>query len=350
MAGSNGSNGSNGARSAASTGRTVAEIVAAQVAAGRSRLAVVDGDRTLTYAALEARANALAHHLRRHGADRDRTVALVLPPSADLVIAALATLRSGAACVPVDPAVPVERVAAILADARPCAIVTRRGLAARMPRGAWHVVALDRDGAEIERQPTSPPDAMGRPSDVAYVVYSADSGNRPKGGDITHASLLNRVIWQHATVHVTPGDRAPLMSSSGFDAAVWETWPYLTAGASLHVPDDVTCMDPEALRDWLVAQDVTIAFVATPMAERLLALPWPAARRLRALLTSADPLRHRPSAGASLALGWEPLADRAQVVHVPRDHPSVVMRHPALIARTVQADVVGAADAPRSAA
>ena len=349
MAGSNGSNGSNGARSAASTGRTVAEIVAAQVSAGRSRVAVVDGDRTLTYAALEARANMLAHHLRRHGAERDRTVALVLPRSADLVIAVLATLRSGAACVPVDPAVPVERVAATLADARPCAIVTRRGLAARMPRGAWHVVALDRDGAEIERHPTSAPDGACRPSDVAYVVYSADSGNRPKGGDITHASLLNRVIWQHATVHVTPGDRAPLMSSSAFDAVVWEIWPYLTAGASLHVPDDVTCMDPEALRDWLVAQDVTVAFAATPMAERLLALPWPTARRLRALLTSADPLSHRP-ARASFALGWEPLAERAQVVHVPRDHPSLVLRHVGPIARPMAADVVGAAEAPRSAA
>jgi len=297
-----GSNGSNGARSAASTGRTVAEIVAAQISAGRSRLAVVDGDRTLTYAALEARANVLAHHLRRHGAERDRTVALVLPRSADLVIAVLATLRSGAACVPVDPAVPVERVAATLADARPCAIVTRRGLAARMPRGAWHVVALDRDGAEIERHPTSAPDGACRPSDVVYLVYGPASASRPEREDITHASLLKRVLWQHATVHVTPGDRAPLMSSSAFDAVVWEIWPYLTAGASLHVPDDVTCMDPEALRDWLVAHAITIGFVPTPVAERLIALPWPTWTALRTLLTGADTLHRYPPDGLPFVL------------------------------------------------
>src|SRR5205823_6294762 len=88
----------------------------------------------------------------------------------------------------------------------------------------------------------------------------------------------------------------------GFDASVWETWPYLTAGASLHLPDDIIRVDAEALRDWLVAQDITLAFVATPMAERLLALSWPSGIRLRALLTGADTLHHRPAANLPFAL------------------------------------------------
>ena len=92
------------------------------------------------------------------------------------------------------------------------------------------------------------------------------------------------------------------MASPGFDASVWETWPYLTAGASLHLPDDIIRVDAEALRDWLVAQDITLAFVATPMAERMLALSWPSGIRLRALLTGADTLHHRPSSGLPFAL------------------------------------------------
>ena len=79
-------------------------------------------------------------------------------------------------------------------------------------------------------------------------------------------------------------------------------WPYLTAGASLHLPDELTRVDAEALRDWLVATEITLAFVPTALAEQLLALPWPDAVRLRALLTGADTLHHRPPPGLPFAL------------------------------------------------
>jgi amino acid adenylation domain-containing protein len=291
----------NGARSV-STGRSVPRMVTEQAAAGPARLALVDGDHRLTYAALQARANRLAHHLKALGADRERVVALLLPRSADLVVAALATLQAGAAYTPVDPGAPVDRLAATLADAAPTVVVTRRGLAPRVPRGGWPILTLDGDAAAIDSQPTTDPATECSDSDLAYIIYTSGSTGRPKGVEVTHGNLNNLVLWHHAEFKVTAADRAPLMSSPGFDASVWETWPYLAAGASLHVPDDVVRMDPEALRDWLVAQDVTLAFVATPMAERLLALPWPEAVRLRALLTGADTLHHRPRPGLPFAL------------------------------------------------
>ena len=190
----------------------------------------------------------------------------------------------------------------MLEDAEPSVIVTRRGLAARLPRGRWPVVALDAEAPALEGQPAPAPEHLPAPDDLAYVIYTSGSTGRPKGVEVTHANLLNLVRWHHAAFRVTSADRAPLMASPGFDASVWETWPYLTAGASLHVPDDVVRMDAEALRDWLVAQDVTVAFVATPMAERMLALPWPSSIRLRALLTGADTLHHRPTPGLPFAL------------------------------------------------
>jgi amino acid adenylation domain-containing protein len=281
---------------------TVADLVAAQVAAAPSRLVLCEGDIALSYATLDTRANRLAHHLARHGARRERLVALVLPRSAELVIAALAAFKTGAAYAPMDPTAPTDRIVAMLDDAQPSVIVTRRGLVARLPRGRWPVVAIDTDAATIDAHPATPVEHHAAPDDLAYVIYTSGSTGRPKGVEVTHANLLNLVRWHQAVFGVTAADRAPLMASPGFDASVWETWPYLAAGASLHLPDDVVRMDADSLRDWLIAQDITIAFVATPMAERMLGLPWPSGVRLRALLTGADALHHRPPADLPFAL------------------------------------------------
>ena len=280
----------------------VVDLVAAQAAACPSRLAVCEGETTLSYAALEARANRLARHLAGHDAGRERLVAIVLPRSADLVVAALAALKTGAGYTPIDPTAPAERIAATLEDAQPCVIVTRRGLAARLPRGRWPIVALDAEAPAIERQAATPLEHRPADEDLAYVIYTSGSTGRPKGVEVTHANLQHLVRWHHTAFHITAADRAPLMASPGFDASVWETWPYLTAGASLHLPDDLVRMDGEALRDWLIAQDVTVAFVATPLAERMLTLPWPSGIRLRTLLTGADTLHHRPAPGLPFAL------------------------------------------------
>ena len=93
---------------------------------------------------------------------------------------------------------------------------------------------------------------------------------------------------------VTAADRATRLSGLAFDAAVWELWPYLAAGASVHVPDEETRTSPPALRDWLLTQGITIGFISTPVAEALLPLSWPASPALRVLLTGGDRLRHAP--------------------------------------------------------
>ena len=291
----------NGFHTSTSEGHTVPGLVATQAAAAPARVAVTEGEVSLLYATLEARANRLARHLAAFGAG-ERLVAIVLSRSADLVIAALAALKSGAAYAPIDATAPPDRIAAMLDDAHPSAIVTRRGLASRLPRGRWPVVAVDADAPVIERHAATPLEHRPSPDDLAYVIYTSGSTGTPKGVEVTHGNLMNLVRWHHAAFAVTAADRAPLMASPGFDASVWEVWPYLTAGASLHLPDDVTRMDAEALRDWLVAQDITLAFVATPLAERMLALEWPRGIRLRALLTGADTLHLRPPADLPFAL------------------------------------------------
>jgi len=100
---------------------------------------------------------------------------------------------------------------------------------------------------------------------------------------------------------ITAADRGTQIASPGFDAAVWEIWPYLAAGASLHIPGDAIRTDPDALRDWLVAQEISVSFLPTPLAEAVLALEWPPCP-LRFLLTGGDTLHRRPRAGLPFSL------------------------------------------------
>jgi non-ribosomal peptide synthetase component F len=137
---------------------------------------------------------------------------------------------------------------------------------------------------------------------LAYVVYTSGSTGRPEGVEVTHGSLANLAAWHRRAFAVTPADRAHVYASPAFDAAVWETWPHLAAGASLHLPPDDVRIDPAALRDWMLRERITLGFVPTPVAERLLGLSWPAHTPLRTLLTRAGALARRPPSALPFAL------------------------------------------------
>jgi acyl-coenzyme A synthetase/AMP-(fatty) acid ligase/acyl carrier protein len=137
---------------------------------------------------------------------------------------------------------------------------------------------------------------------LAYVIYTSGSTGRPKGVEITHSNLLNLVHWHQSAFSVSSSDRATMLASPGFDAAVWEIWPYLSAGASLCAPPETTRVSPRTLRDWMLAQQITISFVPTPVAQRLIFLDWPTETPLRFLLTGADVLQQYPPVGLPFTL------------------------------------------------
>ncbi|MEU1515947.1 amino acid adenylation domain-containing protein, partial [Streptomyces sp. NPDC005811] len=205
-------------------------------------VAVVAPDATLTYAALDARANRIAGLLTAHGAAPERLVALALPRSAALVTAVLAVLKTGAAYVPLDPDHPRARLAALLDDTRPVVTLTDTATRPRLPRHTDVVLLHALDAAAL---PATAPSAPRDPRHPAYVIHTSGSTGRPKGVLTPHAAVTNLIHHQLRTLHRAPRTRVALTTSLSFDAS-WDQLGCLFGGHELHVLDHATWTDPDA--------------------------------------------------------------------------------------------------------
>ena len=124
-------------------------------------------------------------------------------------------------------------------------------LAQALPLGERTLVTVG--SQQVMAQPASAPVVDAQETDIAYVVYTSGSTGTPKGVEITHSGLTNLVAWHVHAFSVSSADRASHVSGLGFDASVWELWPYLAAGASLTLIDERTRSSPELLREWLLS-------------------------------------------------------------------------------------------------
>jgi non-ribosomal peptide synthetase component F len=115
----------------------------------------------------------------------------------------------------------------------------------------------------------------------------------PKGVEVPHRGLRNLVNWHVREYGIKGEDRATQLAGVGFDASVWELWPYLAMGASVHIASGQVRQSAEELKEWLIGEEITVSFVPTPMAEALLGLDWERELKLRAMLTGGDRLRPR---------------------------------------------------------
>ena len=284
---------------------TAASLIDAVVAAEPDHLAVKGTDGTLTYGELSARADQVARRLLAMGVKPGDLVGLCLGRSTSLIVGALAIFRAGGAYVAMDPSYPDERLQWILGDSAPVALVTDSATAPRLGDAAPTVVLFeggvvdpDAEGAGAENELPPRP----APGDLAYVVYTSGSTGQPKGSMIEHAGLLNLVEWHRRAFDLGPEDRCTQIASPGFDAAVWEIWPALAAGATIYVVPEALRTDPIGLRDWLLREGITVTFLPTAVAETAIGLSWPKETSLRYLLTGGDALTRRPSADLDFAV------------------------------------------------
>jgi len=281
----------------------VHDLVQLRASATPDSVALVSGNYHVTYRELNARANQLAHRLRSLAIGPDVPVGLCMERSVELPIAALGILKAGGAYVPLDPSYPSRRLSMLLEDSGTPVVVTQPSLAGKLPAGKWETVLLDVDEVLSSGvDSTDLPVAKTAPENLAYIIFTSGSTGRPKGVQITHGSLNNLVTWHQHAFNVSAVDRATLLASPGFDAAVWEIWPYLAAGASLCVVDEAVRTAPDALRDWIVRTGITISFLPTVLAESMIGLQWPPESQFRVLLTGADTLRRYPPRDLPFAL------------------------------------------------
>jgi amino acid adenylation domain-containing protein len=253
------------------------------------------GSKIMKYGELAEQSGRLASLLRSLGVGPDVPVALCLERSFDLIAGAFAVLMAGGAYLPLDPAWPAARIEQILEDADAHLVISRGRLAAIVRKSGTRVIDLDSDRDVIGGfEPLPKPVDVTR-ENLAYIIYTSGSTGKPKGVEVKHGNLLNLIFWHRRFFDITSADRASHLAGIAFDAAVWEIWPHLTAGATLVLADEKVRHSAEALRDWLVRERITVAFVPTVLAEPLLAQDWPAETALRYFLTGGDTLHRAPS-------------------------------------------------------
>ena len=257
-------------------------------------VALVFGDERVTYRELNLRSNQLARYLQKIGVGVEVLVGLCCGRSLDLIVGMLGIMKAGGAYLILDPSYPAERSSFMLKDAQLSVVLTQQQWVEKLPSPNLQIVCLDTDWEMISQEIADNPTSAVTAENRVYAIYTSGSTGKPKGVEIEHGSLLNLVFWHQREFGVSAGDRATQIAAIGFDACGWEIWPYLAAGASIYFPEDDMRRDPEKLQNWLISKAITISFLPTPLAEKVLLLDWPQTTALRILLTGGEKLQQHP--------------------------------------------------------
>ncbi|WP_156752523.1 amino acid adenylation domain-containing protein, partial [Mycobacterium sp. ACS1612] len=240
-------------RQSAPAAVSIPEALAAQVARTPDAVAINCGAESMTYREFDEASNRLAHLLTAQGARAGAVVALMFTRSIDAIVAMTAVLKTGAAYLPVDPALPDKRIGFLLADTAPVVVVTTAALAGRLD--AHEVPVID---FEDVRNSDYPCTALPTPStdEIAYHIYTSGTSGVPKGVAVTHRNVIHMV--ESLDTSLPRGGVWAQCHSYAFDVSVWETWGALLRGGRLTVVGEDTMASPDDLHALLVAEGVTV--------------------------------------------------------------------------------------------
>ncbi len=237
---------------------TVHRLFEEQAALTPARVALVCGDRRLTYAELNARANRLAQHLRSCGVGPEVLVGLYLTRSLDVAVAILGVLKAGGAWLPLDPSYPKDRLAFLLDDAKVPVLVTHQQLVPELPKQEARLVVLDTDWPGISPNGVDDEGKGADRSNLAYLVYTSGSTGVPKGVMVTHASLCDYVQAIGKPLGVTADDVYLHTASFGFSSSVRQLLVPLAHGARVVIATTDEIREPVRLFQTVRSEGVTI--------------------------------------------------------------------------------------------
>ncbi len=282
----------NATRTEAPLERTVVSLFRERAALQPHSPALVQGDRSMSYGELDECSQRWAQCLlSQHAIGEESIVAILSDRSLEMIGAIWAVLKAGGAYLPLDPELPVDRIAFMLEDSGAALLLCQSQYGNRIefagPRVDLEELA-ETSGQEASGAPSSDLEAAPQSSWLAYVIYTSGSTGRPKGTLIEHRSLSNLCQWHVREFGVTPEDQATALAGLGFDASVWEIFPNLIAGACLHLLDKSLTLDLDRLNEYIRSKRISIAFLPTQLGESFMGK---GNRSLRTLLVGGDVLK-----------------------------------------------------------
>jgi amino acid adenylation domain-containing protein len=243
--------------------KCVHDLVSERAEQAPDSIAVVHGDRKLTFRELNERANQLADYLAGKGIRKDTPVGICLKRSVELTVALLGVMKAGGACLPLDPDYPSERLAYMLEDSHAPVLLTQPGLLSRLGNAKPEVVHFSSDWKILEGRSTRNPARPSDPESLAYVIYTSGSTGQPRGVMLEHRGLVNHHAVAVELYDLRPTDRTLQFSSLSFDIAVEEIFPtWIAGGAVVMRTEEMPLAGSDFLR-WISQRGITVLDLPT---------------------------------------------------------------------------------------
>lgn len=267
-------------------------LIEAQARMSPHSTAVVHNGSSLSYGALNGRANRLARHLAAQGVGQESLVTICIERSFEMIVAMLATLKAGAAFVPLDPLYPDERLDYLMKDTRPAALLTTNRLAERFRQIDANLFRMDADWHLVDKRSETDPSFEVRPENLAYVIYTSGSTGRPRGVMVERRSMLNFIEAVSRAYDIASHDRVLQFASLSFDTSVEEIFPCLSAGATLVLRSDSMPSSASLFADECRSAGITLLDLPTAFWHEITRLltpsQWAVVSRLRAVIIGGE--------------------------------------------------------------
>jgi amino acid adenylation domain-containing protein len=280
--------------------RTIQALFEEQVQKTPEGIAVVCENQKLSYRELNEKANSLARYLIEQGVKQESLVGIMLDKSLYMVIGVIGILKAGAAYVPIDPSYPKQRKEYMIKDSNIKLLLTQEKY---IQYGEYEVDTVDLEARKLYEYDKANLKLTSDLKALAYVIYTSGTTGRPKGVMVQNEALVNLCFWHNSYYEVDEKDNATKYAGFGFDASVWEIFPYILKGATLYmIPEDIK-LDIEKLNEFYNKNNITISFLPTQICEQFMKLK---NNSLRILLTGADKLKNYEKQSYKLVNNYGP--------------------------------------------